>query len=85
MKTYVLAGLLVVAPLGAASSEPVRARKAIVVAREDHATRAGLRVLEQGGNAVDAAVAVGFALAVTHPAAGNLRGEWTPVGDSKCG
>jgi gamma-glutamyltranspeptidase/glutathione hydrolase len=46
----------------------------MVVTREGHATRAGLLVLEDGGNAVDAAVAVGFALAVTHPAAGNIGG-----------
>jgi len=46
----------------------------MVVSREAHATDAGLAVLRAGGNAVDAAVAVGFALAVTHPAAGNLGG-----------
>ena len=46
----------------------------MVVTREPHATEAGLSVLRAGGNAVDAAVAVGFALAVTHPAAGNLGG-----------
>lgn len=54
--------------------EPVRARQAMVVTRETHATDAGLAVLQAGGNAVDAAVAVGLALAVTHPAAGNLGG-----------
>jgi len=54
--------------------QPVRAPKAMVVSREAHATEAGVRVLRSGGNAVDAAVAVGFALAVTHPAAGNLGG-----------
>ncbi len=46
----------------------------MVVSREPHATDAGLAVLKAGGNAVDAAVAVGFALAVTHPAAGNIGG-----------
>jgi gamma-glutamyltranspeptidase/glutathione hydrolase len=46
----------------------------MVVSREKHATEAGLRILKAGGNAVDAAVAVGFALAVTHPSAGNIGG-----------
>ncbi|MCI0434179.1 MAG: gamma-glutamyltransferase, partial [Gemmatimonadetes bacterium] len=53
---------------------PLRAREAMVVSREPHATDAGIAVLQAGGNAVDAAVAVGFALAVTHPSAGNLGG-----------
>lgn len=46
----------------------------MVTSVEDQATLAGVRILELGGNAVDAAVAVGFALAVTHPSAGNLGG-----------
>lgn len=46
----------------------------MVVSREPHATDAGVEVLRAGGNAVDAAIAVGFALAVTHPAAGNIGG-----------
>ena len=46
----------------------------MVVTRETHATEVGVQVLQAGGNAVDAAVAVGFALAVTHPSAGNLGG-----------
>ena len=58
----------------AATREPVHARRAMVVSTEPHATRVGLDVLRSGGNAVDAAVAVGLALAVTHPAAGNLGG-----------
>ena len=56
------------------AAQPVRARHAMVVSREPHATEAGLNVLKAGGNAVDAAVAVGLALAVTHPSAGNLGG-----------
>jgi gamma-glutamyltranspeptidase/glutathione hydrolase len=54
--------------------EPVRARHAMVVAEESLAADVGVSVLKSGGNAVDAAVAVGFALAVTHPFAGNLGG-----------
>lgn len=53
---------------------PVRERHAMVVAQEPHAADAGVEVLRKGGNAVDAAVAVAFALAVTHPTAGNLGG-----------
>jgi len=64
--------LAVWAPAWAA--EPVHARHAMVVTVEPHATDAGVAVLEAGGNAVDAAVAVGFALAVTHPSAGNIGG-----------
>jgi gamma-glutamyltranspeptidase/glutathione hydrolase len=56
------------------SAQPVRARHGMVVTRERHATQAGLNVLKSGGNAVDAAVTVGLALAVTHPSAGNIGG-----------
>ena len=52
----------------------MRARHGMVVTRERHATAAGLQVLKNGGNAIDAAVAVGLALAVTHPSAGNIGG-----------
>jgi gamma-glutamyltranspeptidase/glutathione hydrolase len=54
--------------------EPIFARKGMVVAQEPLAADVGVAVLKSGGNAVDAAVAVGFALAVTHPFAGNLGG-----------
>jgi gamma-glutamyltranspeptidase/glutathione hydrolase len=59
---------------GCFARQPVRARHAMVVTREAHATDAGEAVLESGGNAVDAGVAVAFTLAVTHPSAGNLGG-----------
>ena len=53
---------------------PVRARHGMVASVDATATQVGVKILEQGGNAVDAAVAVGFALAVTHPQAGNIGG-----------
>ena len=56
------------------ASEAVHARHGMVVSMEEHGTDAGVKVLKAGGNAVDAAVAVGFALAVTHPFAGNIGG-----------
>jgi len=69
-------GLLLVPLMGAILSahEPARARHGMVVADEPLAADVGVAVLKSGGNAVDAAVAVGFALAVTHPYAGNLGG-----------
>ena len=57
-----------------APAQAVVAHQAMVVSQEKRATHIGLEVLHRGGNAVDAAVAVGFALAVTHPQAGNLGG-----------
>src|SRR3954471_7899663 len=53
---------------------PVVARNGMVATQEKHATHIGVEILKAGGNAIDAAVAVGFALAVTHPQAGNIGG-----------
>jgi gamma-glutamyltranspeptidase/glutathione hydrolase len=57
-----------------ASATPVSAENGMVVTAQQYATRVGVDVLKQGGNAVDAAVAVGYTLAVVYPAAGNLGG-----------
>jgi gamma-glutamyltranspeptidase / glutathione hydrolase len=54
--------------------KPVPARHGMVVSADRLASEVGVAVLREGGNAVDAAVAVGFALAVTYPAAGNIGG-----------
>jgi gamma-glutamyltranspeptidase/glutathione hydrolase len=53
---------------------PVRAPSGMVVSASGYASDVGREVLERGGNAVDAAIATGFALSVTHPAAGNIGG-----------
>jgi len=63
------------AVIGAGSRfQPVISENGMVAAQEKIAAETGAQILRQGGNAVDAAVATGFALAVTHPTAGNLGG-----------
>jgi gamma-glutamyltranspeptidase / glutathione hydrolase len=57
-----------------APAQSVLAHNGMVVAQESRAARIGITILDRGGNAVDAAVATGFALAVTYPRAGNIGG-----------
>ena len=66
--------LLPAVPVLAASPAPAEGENGMVVTAQHLATDVGVAVLEAGGNAVDAAVAVGYALAVTYPTAGNLGG-----------
>jgi gamma-glutamyltranspeptidase/glutathione hydrolase len=70
----VIAVLAWLPPAAVHAESVVEARHGMVVAQEARAARIGLAVLERGGNAVDAAVATGFALAVTYPRAGNIGG-----------
>jgi gamma-glutamyltranspeptidase/glutathione hydrolase len=69
--------LLALTPIDASlavARQPVRARRGMVASTNEVASHVGVDVMKRGGNAVDAAIAVAFALAVTHPAAGNLGG-----------
>jgi gamma-glutamyltranspeptidase/glutathione hydrolase len=71
---WLVLGVVAAAATLLASSEPVRATHGMVVSQEATASRVGVDVLKAGGNAIDAAIATAFALAVVHPTAGNIGG-----------
>src|SRR5690348_979473 len=66
--------LILVPPAAWAQRDPVQAQHGMVTSASALASQVGLDVLQRGGNAADAAVATGLALAVTYPRAGNLGG-----------
>ncbi len=74
-RTFLILLAVVISSLSLdAGSAPFRAKRGMVVSQSDIASQVGFQVIRDGGNAVDAAVATAFALAVTHPTAGNIGG-----------
>src|SRR2546426_10693474 len=69
-----LVTIIVLVRILEAGSEPARAKKGMVIWASGIGSEIGAQVLKDGGNAIDAVVATAFALAVTHPTAGNIGG-----------
>ena len=72
--TFLLCVVSIALIPGIGSAETVSNSQFMVVTEQHDATRAGVEILKAGGNAVDAAVAIGYALAVSYPCAGNIGG-----------
>lgn len=68
------AASFIASPVMADSPAPVEAANGMAVSSQHYASEAGAAILQAGGNAIDAAVAVGYALAVVHPCCGNIGG-----------
>ena len=74
MKKLLFLLLCMLYPLAHADKTPVTASSGMVVSEQHLASEIGANILKRGGNAIDAAVAVGYALAVVNPCCGNIGG-----------
>ncbi|MCH6573939.1 MAG: gamma-glutamyltransferase, partial [Bacteroidetes bacterium] len=77
LRTYlvvILSTILIIQINITGASKPFKSKKGMVVSASKISSKVGVEILKAGGNAVDAAVAVSFALAVTYPYAGNIGG-----------
>ncbi len=80
MTKHILMLITIISSLYSASPNPIFAENGMVVSSNIHASEVGISILKKGGNAIDAAVAVGFTLAVTCPENGNLGGGGFIIG-----